>query len=232
MSTTSPTTGWIRTGLVALPLYGLLVGYATLTPQPDQSTAPQEWARFVSSPSYLAVHIGANVLGPVLVIFGTLALGALLARSRAPRLALGGTVLAITGQILFMVPGTISTFATPPIAAAYLAGNEDAMTLQFSPVLGSLTAVALLLTVAGNTLLGIAIWRSGAFRAWIGALWIMAAWLFYVLGAALGMATTGASLPTQPVGGLLMAISAAGVAWTVLRPRTTAASATTPVPQR
>ena len=33
------------------------------------------------------------------------------------------------------------------------------------------------------------------------------------------MATTGASLPTQPVGGLLMAISAAGVAWTVLRPR-------------
>jgi len=93
MSTTSPTTGWIKPGLVAFPLYGLLVGYATLTPQPDQSTAPQEWARFVSSPSYLAVHIATNVLGPVLVIFGTLALGALLARSRAPRLALGGTVL-------------------------------------------------------------------------------------------------------------------------------------------
>src|SRR5690349_18542613 len=42
MSTTSPTTGWIKAGLVALPLYGLLVGYATLTPQPDQTTAPQE----------------------------------------------------------------------------------------------------------------------------------------------------------------------------------------------
>ena len=232
MSVTSPTAGWIRTGLVALPLYGLLVGYATLTPQPDQTTVPQEWARFVSSPSYLAVHIGANVLGAVVVIFGTLALGALLASSRAPRLALGGTVLAVAGQILFMVPGTISTFATPPIAAAYLAGNEDAMTLQFPPVLGALTAVALLLTVAGNTLLGIALWRSRAFPVSIGALWIVAAWLFYVLGAALGMATTGASLPTQPVGGLLMAISAAGVAWTVLRPRTAPALTAIPVPQR
>ena len=35
MSTTSPTTTWIRAGLVALPVYGLVVGYATLKPQPD-----------------------------------------------------------------------------------------------------------------------------------------------------------------------------------------------------
>lgn len=232
MSTTSRSGGWIRTGLVALPLYGLLVGYATLTPQPDQTTFPQEWARFVSSPSYLAVHIGANVLGAVVMSFGTFALVALLVSSRAPRLALGGTVLAVGGQILFMVPGTISTFATPPIAAAYLAGKEDAMTLQFPPVLSSLTGVALLLTVAGNTVLGIVIWRSGALPVWIAALWIVAAWLFYVLGAALGMATTGASLPTQPVGGLLMAISAAGVAWTVLRPRIAPAFTAIPVPQQ
>ena len=40
--------------------------------------------------------------------------------------------------------------------------------------------------------------------------------VFYVLGAALGMATTGASLLTQPAGGVLMAVSAAGMAWAVL----------------
>jgi hypothetical protein len=33
------------------------------------------------------------------------------------------------------------------------------------------------------------------------------------------MATTGASLPTQPVGGLLLAISGGGIAWTVLHSR-------------
>jgi TRAP-type mannitol/chloroaromatic compound transport system permease large subunit len=35
----------------------------------------------------------------------------------------------------------------------------------------------------------------------------------------LGLATTGASLPTQPVGALLLAISSAWLAWTVLRSR-------------
>jgi hypothetical protein len=50
-------------------------------------------------------------------------------------------------------------------------------------------------------------------------LWIAATWTFYVLGAALGMATTGAALPTQPVGAVLMTISSAGIAWAVLRHR-------------
>jgi hypothetical protein len=35
----------------------------------------------------------------------------------------------------------------------------------------------------------------------------------YLLGAGLGMSTTGASLPTQPIGGALLAIGAAGIAW-------------------
>ncbi|HZA05612.1 MAG TPA: hypothetical protein VE617_13690 [Propionibacteriaceae bacterium] len=219
MSTSTPSTAWVKAGLAALPLYGVLVGYATLKAQPDQTVDPDAWARFVASPSYLAEHIASNVLGPVIAIFGTLALGALLVSSRAPRLALSGTVLAVTGHILFMVPGTISTFGTPPIGAAYLDGHREVMALEFSPVLGLITAVALLLTVVGNTLLGLAIWRSGALPKWTGGLWIAATWIFYVLGAALGMATTGAALPTQPVGAVLMTISSAGIAWAVLRHR-------------
>ena len=221
MSATSASTAWIKTGLVALPVYGLVLGFTTLQPQPDQVTDPGGWAQFVSSSSYLVEHIASSVVGAVLVIFGTLALGAFLARGRAPRLALWGTVLAVAGQILFMVPGTISTFATPAIGAAYLRGNREVMTIEFSPVLTLITGVALLLTVAGNIILGLAIWRSVVLPRWAGLLWIIGTLLFYVFGAFLGMAATGASLPTQPVGAVLMAISSGWIAWTVLRSRTT-----------
>ena len=219
MSTTSASTAWIKTGLLALPLYGLVLGFTTREPQPDQVTDPGGWAQFVSSPSYLVEHIASSVVGAVLVIFGTLALGTFLTRGRASRLALSGTVLAVAGQILFMVPGTISTFATPAIGAAYLSGNREVMTIEFSPVFTLITGIALLLTVAGNIILGLAIWRSGVLAKWAGLLWIIGTLVFYVLGAFLGMATTGASLPTQPVGAVLMAISSAWIAWTALRSR-------------
>jgi hypothetical protein len=221
MSSKEPTTAWVRTGLVALPLYGLILAFTTRHPQPDQTVDPEAWARFVSTPSYLAEHIASSVVGAVLVIFGTLALGGLLWRSRAPRLGLWGTILAATGQTLFLVPGTISTFATPPIGAAYLAGNRDVMALEFSPALTLITGLSLLLAVAGNVVLGLAIWRSGVLPRWTGLVWIAATLVFYVFGAILGMATTGASLPTQPVGALLLAVSGAGIAWTVLRSRPT-----------
>ena len=93
------------------------------------------------------------------------------------------------------------------------------MALEFSPVLAAIIGVALLLAVAGNTILGLAIWHSGVLPKWAGVIWIAAAVIFYVLGAFLGMATTGASLPTQPVGAVLMAISSGWIAWTALHHR-------------
>jgi hypothetical protein len=209
----TPTAGWIRVGLFALPVYGLLIAYSTLKPQPDQVADPEGWARFVSSTSYLVGHVLGNVLGTALVIFGTFALGALLAASRAPRLGLWGMVLSITGYVLFTIPGVISTFATPPIGAAYLAGNRQVMSLEFSPILTVITLLALLLAVVGNGLLSVAIWRSGILPRWAGVIWAAATLIFYVLGFALGMATTGASLPTQPIGAALMAIAGAWIAW-------------------
>jgi hypothetical protein len=213
----TPAAGWIRAGLFALPVYGLLTAYATLEPQPDQASDPDGWARFVSSTSYLAGHVIGNVLGTTLAIFGTFALGAFLATSRAPRLALSGMVLAVAGHILFTVPGAISTFATPAIGTAYLAGNRDVMALEFPPVMTAILALGLLLAVVGNTILGVAIWRSGTLPRWAGVIWIVGTLVFYVLGAALGMATTGASLPTQPVGAALLAISGAWIAWAAPR---------------
>lgn len=232
MSTSSAAAAWIKTGLSALPVYGVILSFTTRNPQPDQVVDPDGWAQFVSSPAYLVEHIASSILGAVLVILGTVALGAFLSHSRAPRLALSGTVLAVTGQTLFMVPGTISTFATPAIAAAYLGGNPDVLKLAFPPALTVITAGALLLVVVGNIVLGVAIWHSGLLPKWTGLLWIIGTLVFYVFGAFLGMATTGASLPTQPVGALLIAISSAWIAWTVVRSPTVhapTAPATTPV---
>ena len=73
------------------------------------------------------------------------------------------------------------------------------------------------LAFIGNVLLGVAIWRSGRLPRWTGLVWIVGTLVFYVLGAALGMATTGASLPTQPVGAVLLAIAGAGIAWALIR---------------
>ena len=151
----------------------------------------------LSSSSYLVGHVLGNVVGTVLVIFGTFALGAYLTASQAPRLGLWGMVLAVTGHILFTVPGAISTFATPPIGAAYLAGNRDVMSLEFSPVVTAIIALGLLLAVTGNMLLSVAIWRSGTLPRWAGLIWAAATLIFYVLGAALGMATTGGK-PAHP----------------------------------
>jgi hypothetical protein len=212
-----PAASWIRAGLFALPVYGLLLAYSTLKPQPDQVSDPEGWARFVSSTSYLVGHVIGNMFGTALVIFGTFALGAFLAASRSPRLGLWGMVLSITGYVLFTVPAVISTFATPAIGAAYLAGNHEVMALEFSPVLTVIVVLALLLTVIGNGLLSVAIWRSGSLPKWAGVIWGVATLIFYVLGAALGMATTGASLPTQPIGAALMAIAAAWIAWAAYR---------------
>jgi hypothetical protein len=223
----TPAARWVQVGLFALPVYGLLTAYATLEPQPDQVSDPEGWARFVSSSSYLVGHVLGNVVGAVLVIFGTFALGAYLTASQAPRLGLWGMVLAVTGHILFTVPGAISTFATAAIGAAHLAGNRDVMSLEFSPVVTAIIALGLLLAVTGNILLSVAIWRSGTLPRWAGLIWAGATLIFYVLGAALGMATTGASLPTQPIGAVLMAIGGAWIAWSAFRDDT---DTPTPIP--
>ncbi len=216
---TTPAARLIRAGLWALPAYGLLIMVTTLTPQPDQVSDPVGWARFVSSPSYLVGHVASNVLGTVLVIFGIFALGAFLSSSRAPRLALTGMVLSVIGYVLFTVPGVISTFATPAVGAAYLAGNPAVMELEFSPILTMIILAALVLAVVGNGLLSVAIWRSGTLPRSAGVVWAAGTLTFYVLGFALGMATTGASLPTQPIGAGLLAIGSGWMAWAALRRR-------------
>lgn len=214
---TSAANTWVRTGLFALPLYALLVGYASRVAQPDQVTDPENWARFVSTTSYLVEHLLAAVVGTALAIFGTFALGAYLAGSRRSRSALWGMTLAVTGQVLFTVPGVVSAFVTPAIGRAYLAGNQAAITIEFSPVLMAVFGLALLLALVGNLLLASALWGWRRSLRWVGLLWAVGTLTFYLFGAVLGLVTTGASLPTQPIGAALLLLAGTAIAWRARR---------------
>jgi hypothetical protein len=211
----SPTRAWVRAGLVGLAVYGVLVAVATWRPQPDQETEPLAWARFVSSTQYAVEHVASNVVGGVLVVLGTFALGSVLALGPGARWGLTGMVLVVVANVLFLVPGGLSTFATPAIGEAYLAGRREVMEIEFSPVLDAVLVLGLLCALVGNLALSIAMWRSGTVPRGAALLWAASAVVFYLLGAALGMATTGASLLTQPLGGLLLAVAAAWVALAV-----------------
>lgn len=211
-------TTWTTAGVIALPLSAVLLAFGTLTPQPDQARDPDGWATFVSSASYQVSHVATNLVGATLGILGVFALTLLIA-GRTPRLAPTGMLLAVTGQIWFSVPAVVSTFVTPAIGRAYLQGNQAVMALQFPPSMTIVTLLALVLTVTGNIMLGIAAARSGIVPPWAGIVWAAATVIFYLLGFALGVATTGASLLTQPVGAALLAVSGAAMAWAAARQR-------------
>src|SRR4028118_1303298 len=77
----------------SFPLTHLFFSAPSPTPQPDPNTHYGAWARFVTTDSFLLTHLFFSDLGLILAIFGTFALGAYLATSRAGRM--GGVATAI-----------------------------------------------------------------------------------------------------------------------------------------
>jgi hypothetical protein len=219
-------TRWIGVGLLGLPLYGALTFFSSLNPQPDPSTQYEAWARFVTTNGWVLKHLFASDLGLILGIFGTFALGAYLTRSYAGRMGLWAMVLAVFGYALFLLIGGVSTFASPSEGQAYLAGAEELKNLPTSLAVTAQTAtlgVSILLGFVGNVLLGVAVWRSGILPKWAGALWAFAPVLMYIFGLVYAL-TIGANAtpPTVPAGAVLLAISGAWIAWSVLsRPSAT-----------
>jgi hypothetical protein len=80
-------TRWVGIGLLGLPLYGALTFRSSLDPQPDPSTHYEAWSPFVTTDHYVLSHLFGSTLGLIFAIFGTFALGAYLATSRAGRLS-------------------------------------------------------------------------------------------------------------------------------------------------
>ena len=129
-------------------------------------------------------------------------------------------VITVLGYSLFLTWSGVSTFAKPQEGQAYLARIEEyhrlpdilANTLQ-----GLTTMVSILLGFVGNVLLGVAVWRSGILPKWAGALWAFAPVLMYIFGLVYAL-TIGANAtpPTVPAGAVVLAISGAWMALSVL----------------
>ena len=115
-------TRWIGIGLLCLPIYGVLTFYSSLDPQPDPNTHYDAWARYVTTDSFLLTHLFLSDLGLILAIFGTFALGAYLAGSRAGRMGLAAMAIAVFGSLLFLMVGGVATFSQPEQGQMHLQG--------------------------------------------------------------------------------------------------------------
>src|SRR5215218_7243652 len=117
-----------------------------LEPRPDPTPHYEAFSRFVTTDGYVLKHLFLTVLGTIFGIFGSIALGAYLTRSRAGRMGLWAMVISVLGYCLFLTWGGVSTFAAPQEGQAYLAGIEEyhklpsilANTLQSTTVLVSI----------------------------------------------------------------------------------------------
>ncbi|MGH3144518.1 MAG: hypothetical protein ACRDTR_01825 [Rubrobacter sp.] len=204
---------WIRVGLMALPLYGLLTLWGTFTHQPDPNTEFEAYARYTSSTIYLVNHLVASIFGTVLAILGAVALGAFLAGSRVGRMSLFAMVSSVAGHALILTIFGFSTFASPAIGRAYLAGREGAAVAVNQDILGiPLFTTALLgglLYTVGAILFGVAIWRTGTLPKWAGVLYAPTGFLISIVGLMIGQA--------QTLGTLLLIVGGGWIVWSALR---------------
>jgi len=204
--------GWIRTGVWALPVYGVLTFWATFTHEPDRRTQVEVYARYISSTNYLAQHLLGSILGAILAVFGAIALGAYLASSRTGSLALLAMVLSVAGQCLVLTIVGFSTIISPVIGRLYLAGQPGTMEVNeaifSSPAFVFLVVPGLLLYVVGTILFGVAIWRSGTLPKWAGMLYAPTG-LLIAAGVQIGAA--------QTLGSALVVVGGGWIAWSVMR---------------
>ena len=206
---------------MGLPLYGVLTFFSSLDPQPDPNIHYDAWARYVTTDSFLLTHLFLSDLGLILAIFGTFALGAYLAGSRAGRMGLAAMAIAVFGSLLFLMVGGVATFSQPEQGQMHLQGidgyREMPAILAQSAMMATFAASFLLMLV-GNALLGVAVWRSGTLPKWAGALWVAGSAL-PVLGMLYALLPIGADAtpPTVPAGMVLLAISGGWMALSVLR---------------
>ena len=214
-------TRWVGIGLLGLPLYGVLTFFSSLNPQPDPNTHYDAWARFVTTDFYVIKHLFVSIIGTILVILGTFALGAYLATSRAGRMGLVAMAVTVFGTALFLTVGGVSTFAAPEQGQIHLAGIEeyrDLPTILAETAMMATMGVGMLLMLVGNVLLGVAVWRSGTLPKWAGALWA-AGTALPMLGMLYALLPIGADAtpPVVPAGAVLLVMGGAWMAYSVLR---------------
>jgi hypothetical protein len=215
---------WVRIGLLALPIYGLLTLWTTFIHQPDPNADFEVYARYVSATNYLVDHLFGSILGVTLAIFGAVALGVYLSSRRS---ALWAMVLSIAGNALTLTIFGMSTFATPAVGRAYLQGQRNIIEVNQDIIGTPVIVTALvsgLLYSTGTILFGIAVWRSVTLPKWAGVLYAPTGLLISIVGLAIGEA--------QTLGSLLIVIGGGWIAWSVMRRPPTESVETAAQPSR
>ena len=190
----------IRRGLWALPVFGLLTFLATLTHQPDPSTAFPAWAEYVTTDRFLVSHLLGSILGAAIGILGFVALTAHLAGTPRPGRAVLALVLTILGLTLTAAVFGAAAFAQPAIGDAQLAGQPNAKQLYDAVYDAPLFATAVpgvLLYAAGSAVFGLALWRERRLPRWTAVALGLSGVLISVFGLSIGVAQTlGSALLT------------------------------------
>src|SRR6266851_9635573 len=114
-----------RWGLWALPVWAVLLFVGTVDHQPDTRTDFAGFARYVTTPEFLASHIVASIIGAGIGVLGLLGLFMFLALSVRSRLAAAGLTMAVVGNVMLTAVFGLAAFGQVAVGRLYLAGQTD-----------------------------------------------------------------------------------------------------------
>jgi hypothetical protein len=180
------TTRW---GIWSLPVWAVLLFVGTIDHQPDTNTDFAGFARYVTTPEFLASHIVASIIGAGIGVLGLVALFTFLALRMRSRLATAGLTMAVTGNVMLTAVFGLAAFGQVAVGRLYLAGQADSAVATYhdmygAPVAATATA-GILLLVFGITALGIVIARSRVLPRWVGLGLPLSIFVFGLVGAIL-----------------------------------------------
>lgn len=200
---------YARRGLWALPVWAVLLFYATITHQPDYRTDFPGWSGYVTTTAFLVSHLVGSILGAGIGILGFVALSIVLVERQAPRVALWALVTAVLGSTFTIAVFGIAAFAQPAIGRSFKAGHTSAADLYNDVNGGPLLTTALLgvlLLSAGLILYGIGVTRSGLAPRLAGIGLAVGGPLFAIVGVALANFV-------QSIGAAILIAATAWIAW-------------------
>ena len=176
-----------RLGLWALPAYGVLLGLGTLTHQPPVEDF-DAYARYVTTGTFLAGHVGGSVGGAGLAVLGAVAVTAYLVTGRSARAAVIGLALTTMSNVYLAATFGSAAFVQPGIGRAHLAGvpgmpalNDDT---AYGPALFVVAFAAMFLLMVSAIVLGVAVARYDRRLRWEGVGYAVLIPAFVVSGQA------------------------------------------------
>jgi hypothetical protein len=198
---------WIRRGLWALPLYGVLTLFGTWTHQPDPTADFQGYAEYITTDIFLVNHLVGSIFGAAVGVLGMVALAAHLAGTRHAGRSAVALVLSTIGLVMIASVFGAAAFAQPAIGEAQLAGQADAEAFNdavYGTPLVATAAIGTLLYASGSIVFGTALWRTEIFPRWTGVLLGASGPLIALFGLFIGQA--------QTVGAVLLVLAGVAIA--------------------